>query len=92
MTNSTIEIEKFSNVYNCIKNENINEIDKVYILKKDNEALKFIKYIPKSYYRKYFMKVIYKDNNHKLIQLDPRNLNDIKVEISKVNLFLSKIN
>ena len=26
------------------------------------------------------MKVIYKDNNHKLIELDPRNLNDIKVE------------
>ena len=68
-----------------IKDENLCELKKVCIIKKDNLLIRFSKVIPNRFYRNYYLKLVFKNGTSKLLYINNFIRDLIKYEISGYN-------
>jgi hypothetical protein len=86
MKNSNCE-----NLKDFLKKEKLCEIRKIELIKKDNFYIKFFKIIPVRFYRKYYIKVNYKNQSSKSILITKKSMSLFKKEVYIFNLYLSTL-
>jgi hypothetical protein len=68
-----------------IKDENLCELKKVCIIKKDNLLIRFSKVIPNRFYRNYYLKLVFKNGSSKLLLINHLIRDIIKYQITVYN-------